>query len=169
MPGMYSWVPGIQGAVKPPYEPILFEQVYRRQGYPECTLCNVRDDLIYFDATTIDITYYLYKRLFIRQSNIKTLDKLNTKESILYDSLVTCKGVGSGESLKRIRRIRRIQRLQRTPEHGRQIILRKHITFSGSQAGMPAVNTAPWMPGTQLYTPGIHRADLKNNPFQPYP
>ena len=29
--------------------------------------------------------------------------------------------------------------------------------------------TAPWMPGTQLYTPGIHRADLKNNPFQPYP
>ena len=22
---------------------------------------------------------------------------------------------------------------------------------------------------TQLYTPGIHRADLKNNPFQPYP
>ena len=68
------------------------------------------------------------------------LDKLNSKESILYGSLVTCKGVGSGESLKRIRRI---QRLQRTPEHGRQIILRKHITFSGSQAGMPAV----------LYTP----------------
>ena len=25
------------------------------------------------------------------------------------------------------------------------------------------------MPGTQLYPPGIHRADLKNNPFQPCP
>ena len=33
MPGVYSWVPGIQGAVKPAYEPILYEQVYRKQDY----------------------------------------------------------------------------------------------------------------------------------------
>jgi len=33
MPGVYSCVPGIQGAVKPAYEPILDEQVYRKQDY----------------------------------------------------------------------------------------------------------------------------------------
>ena len=66
------------------------------------------------------------------QHSLKTLtssynlDKLNSKESILYGSLVTCKGVGSRESLKRIRRI---QRLQRT--HGRDTIKSE---CGGSQA-----------------------------------
>ena len=44
------------------------------------------------------------------------------------------------------------------------------VNLQGDEADdVDAGLTAPWMPGTQLYTPGIHRADLKNNPFQPYP
>ena len=27
------------------------------------------------------------------------------------------------------------------------------------------LETAPWMPGTQLYTPGIHRADTKGKGY----
>ena len=33
MPEVYSWVPDIQGAVKPAYEPVLHKQVYEKQDY----------------------------------------------------------------------------------------------------------------------------------------